>query len=45
MIEKYAAYLFLGVIAGAILFEGWLSYRRWSTRRAINHYLDWKDEP
>ena len=43
MMEKYAAYLFLGVIAGAIFFECWLAYRRWSPRRAINPYLNWKD--
>ena len=43
MIETYAAYLFVGLIGGAIAFECWLAYRRWSIRRSINRYLNWKD--
>ena len=41
----YAAYMLAGVCVGGLTYEVWIAYRRWSTRRAINRYLDWKDEP
>ena len=43
MMDTYACYLLAGIAAGVLLHEIWISYRRWSVRRAINKYIEWKD--